>query len=487
MYRKTCSVSLIFLVLVSNSAVAGLLSVFKYEDGRTNWQYIANGGGGFLILLLTITAIVLLISRRKLRESNYALKQIRDQLEQRVAERTATLNDSNRLLQETNTLLETEIEKHKKTSEQLRSSESYIKNILESMPLTLIGLTKDGTITQWNKEAKITTGISPEDALGNNLWNTYHTIYVTAERIHEAIKNKETITYRHNDRGYGHYEVIIYPLTGPSDTEVIILIDDVTKQVKSENKLIQRDKMSSMGELAAAMAHDINIPLNTIVKDISHIQTHLDNAIQTGESLSQETREELNCLLLDSIEQGQLAAGVIENLIAFSGMQNSERQSTDITELMEHTLDLAAEMLSSPKGLTFKEIAIVRDFESNLPPVPCLGAELQQVFLSILRHAFHAMTNNGREDLVPTLKIQIMECYDYLWVRIQHNGTGLTLDEQQFIFEPYFGTDANNEDFDAGKRLSFPYFIITEHHEGHMAVTSDVEVGTTFHMQLPMK
>ncbi len=459
---------------------AGLLNVFKYEDGRTNWQYIANGGGGFLILLLTITAITLLISRRKLRQSNIELKEIKGKLEQRVEERTATLNDANKRLQ-------AEIEKHKETSEQLRASESYIKNILESMPLTLIGLDKTGTITQWNKQAQLASGIAPEQALGKNLWRTLHSIYVTSEKVQEAINSNKPVSYRHNDRGRGHYEVIIYPLSGPTNTEVVILIDDVTKQVESENQLIHRDKMSSMGELASAMAHDINIPLNAIIKDISHIQHHLRHTLRPGEVLKEEAIAPMNRLLLESIEQGQQAAGIIDNLIAFSRLHNTPKQPANMPELMDHTLELASEMLAAPEGMQFSDIHIVKDYQNPLQPLSCLAAELQQVFLSTLRHAFYAMTKVEQADYSPTIKIQIMECYDYLWVRIQHNGRGLTVQEQLSIFEPFFGTETlEAEQYDASKRLSFPYFIVTEHHEGQMAVTSDIDVGTTFHMQFPM-
>jgi signal transduction histidine kinase len=80
-----------------------------------------------------------------------------------------------------------------------------------------------------------------------------------------------------------------------------------------------------------------------------------------------------------------------------------------------------------------------------------------------------------------------MVCYDMLWIKVQHNGVGITNEEQQYIFEPFFThTPGKAEDYDAGKRLSFSHFIITEQHQGQLAVTSDLNVGTTFHLQLPL-
>ncbi len=92
----------------------------------------------------------------------------------------------------------------------------------------------------------------------------------------------------------------------------------------------------------------------------------------------------------------------------------------------------------------------------------------------------------------PTIKIQVIECYDALWIKVQHNGLGVSNEEQKFIFEPFFtNTSSDNDtldnDYEAGKRLSFSHFIITEQHRGQLAITSDMNVGTTFHIQLPLE
>ena len=144
---------LIFLTisLLSQPLSAALRMQFKYPDGSTNWQHVANWSGGILILLLSIAVINLFLTRRKVRKSNRELNEIRSELELRVQERTATLDESNRLLKETNKLLENEVDMHVSTAARLRASESYIKNILRSMPLMLVGVDKEGHITQWNK------------------------------------------------------------------------------------------------------------------------------------------------------------------------------------------------------------------------------------------------------------------------------------------------------------------------------------------------
>ncbi|MCW8942633.1 MAG: PAS domain-containing sensor histidine kinase, partial [Gammaproteobacteria bacterium] len=122
---------LVLLALQSPSAMA-ITDLFKDEYGNRNWQHVANYTGSTLLILLTIVTIYLLIARRRLRHANRELTAIRNELEERVQERTATLDQSNKLLQESNQLLEKEIAQHVITADQLRSSRSYINDILTS-------------------------------------------------------------------------------------------------------------------------------------------------------------------------------------------------------------------------------------------------------------------------------------------------------------------------------------------------------------------
>src|SRR5690606_38148654 len=158
----------------------------------------------------------------------------------------------------------------------------------------------------------------------------------------------------------------------------------------------------------------------------------------------------------------------------------------------DHTLALAQDIISEPSGLRFRDVVIEKHYEPGLPSVPGYVSELQQVFLSLFRHACHALGKARRPEFSPRVQVEVIECYDAIWIKVQHNGLGLTSEEQQDIFEPFFQNADNQnadsgQDLEAAKRLSFSYFIITEHHRGQMAVTSDVNVGTTFHMQLQLK
>ncbi|MGB5541619.1 MAG: PAS domain S-box protein [Gammaproteobacteria bacterium] len=478
----------ISIFLQSQPLYAGLKMQFKYPDGSTNWQHVANWSGAILILLLSIAVINLFFTRRKVRKSNQELKEIRSGLELRVQERTATLDESNRLLKETNKLLENEIARHVSTASRLRASESYIKDILRSMPLMLVGVNKDGQITQWNKRAEDITGLKAEDVLDRNLWDTYPIITVSPGQVSAAMEKVETITIKHSQRGQYYFDITIYPLQDQAETGVVILIDDVTKKILAENMLIQNDKISSMGELASSMAHDINTPLQSILLDLRSFQYLLSDSSQyMNEIKSSGVPEKLGSLLSHAYEKGEKVASIVHNLQDFARGRSDRKQLSNIVDVMEHTLELAGDVLSDPSRLKFVDIQIERNYEKDLPLIPCYVTELQQAFLSLFRHAYEALGRVEDPGHKPVIKIQMNVSYGSFWIRIQHNGVGLTNEEQLYLFEPFVRKDTPEVGYDAGKRLSFAYFIITEQHQGHMAVTSDINVGTTFHIQMLLK
>ena len=480
---------LVILTLQSSPAQAFITNLFKDEYGNRNWQHLANYTGGTLLILLSIVTIYLFIARRKAYQANLELTAIRNELEMRVQERTATLDQSNQLLLESNQLLEKEIAQHVITAEQLRSSESYIKDILTSMPLMLVGLDKSGYITQWNKQIEEVSAISSEDALGKTLWEAYPQATVLPKHVQQSIEENKIIHLKQSLRSLYHYDITIYPLQ-EQEAGVVILIDDVTKQTAAENMLIHNDKMSFMGELASTMAHDINLPLQAIMMDLRLFQRLISNRniSEPQQASDDDQAQTLNTIITDMSAKGEQVATIISNLLAFARSRSGEKQMADIVDVMENTISLANEVISASDDLPFKQIKLERNFEKNLPLVPCYITELQQVFLSLFRHACHALAlKKETEGFEPLIKVILSERYDNLWIKIQHNGRGLTAEEQMNLFEPFFTDKSAAEDFDASQRLSFSYYIVTEQHQGHMAVTSDIELGSTIHIQLPIR
>ncbi|PSL13190.1 PAS domain S-box-containing protein [Marinobacterium halophilum] len=465
------------LLLASSLAQASLLTPFRNEDGSTRWQYVANFSSGVLIILLTLVVIVLFTTWRRAKRYNIELEEIRAHLEERVKDRTAKL--------------EQEVAQHVVTTQRLQASESYIQNILNSMPLALVGMNKDGTITHWNRRAEQLSGIKAEAAISHNIWSIYPDMTVTPRHIEQALEQRKAVTLRYSQPGSYHMDITVYPLENYSEPGVVVLVDDVTRRVIAENMLIHHDKLSSMGELASAMANDINIPLQAILFDLRSFQNILDNGhLLPAENAPNADTERLHQLLQNAAENGQQVESVIRNLLQFARGRTGESQAANVIDILEHSLTQANDVLSRPDAMAFNSICIERHFESDVPQVPCYITELQQVFLGLFRHAYQALVEKAAKQdpaFTPTIKLYVGQSYDALSIRIQHNGTGLSSEEQMYLFEPYLHS-GNEEQPAAGadKRLSFAYFVVTEQHGGHMAVTSDPDVGTTFHIQLEL-
>jgi len=468
----------IALFALTLPAHAGIVELFKDEQGKTKWQHVANFSSSVLILLLVITVIFLFIAHRKARKSNFELNEIRKFLEQRVEERTANLRHANKAL-------EGEIKEHKDTTSRLSVSEAYIKSILDSMPLMLIGLNSDMEITQWNRWAETTTGMGPEIAIGKNLWDAYPTISLSPPQVEKVLQDKSTLTIKHSQRGQYYFDITLYAVQRQKDTGVVILVDDITKQMKAENKLVQRDKVSAMGELASAMAHDINSPLQTILSTLSVVRQQLAEKFQ--KDADEGLTNILTPMLANAEHSGKQASAIIQNLLEFSQSQGDTQQEYSLSRIVDQSLDIASALLSHHSGFRFSDIQIVRNYQDKIPNYPCVVSELQQVFLSLFRHAFHSLyTQLETGKFVPEIRVEINELYGALWVKIHHNGKGLSPEEQLEIFEPFFSNTSEEPACAIENRLSFSHFIVTEHHHGQMAVTSDMKLGTTFHIQFQL-
>lgn len=450
----------ILLLGLSVRAYADPFTMFRYEDGRTNWQYIANTSASLLILSLLIVLIFLVRAHVRARRSNRALTEIRATLEDRVAQRTEVLEE---------------------TAEQLRRREAYISSIVNSMPVMLIGLNDQLQVTQWNKTAEQITGRPFGDVTGQNLWSAYPSITLNEEQVQGVLKHGTTLQLKHTQPGQYSYDITIYRLKEHDDTGIVILISDITKQVNAESKVVERDKLSALGELASAMAFDISRPINTIFQHVSEAREKIESA-NLGDAQGR---------LLEEVEivrqSAQQATAIAQNLLDLSRTDSNAKQLADVPELMDGSIRVASELLNDVDGLAFSDVEIHRQYASDLPHISCFPAELQQVFTRLLRSAFYALkTAELHPGQKPRIHIEIGRFFDSVWIKVAHQGTPLDEEAQRHIFEPYFASAGESTSCPVEQRLSYPYFIVTERHRGHMSVTSD-EMGTCFNIQLDIQ
>lgn len=455
--------ALIIMLSTSLNAWADIFAVFRDEDGKTKWQYVANTSASLLILILLIVLFFLVRAHLRATRSNQALKEIKATLEERVAQRTESLQE---------------------TAEQLRKREAYITSIVNSMPVMLIGINEQMEVTQWNKTAEAITGRPFGDVAGKNLWSAYPRITLHVEQVQEVLSSGLTVHLKHTQPGQYSYDITLYRLKDHDevgDTGIVILISDITKQVNAESKVAERDKVSALGELASAMAYDISLPINTIFQQVSGARQKIE-AAELGA---------LKPALLQEVEtvrnSAQQARIIAQNLLDLSRSYRNAKQLAAIPLIMERSIELAGKLFIDMDGLSFKDLEIRRNYSADLPEISCFPDELEQVFTRLLRSAFYGLKAVPEDaNKPPVISIEISQFIDSLWIKIGHKGQCLSDDAQTDIFEPYFATSARTSSCPVEQRLSYPYFIITAHHQGHMSVTSNEQLGTCFNIQLSL-
>lgn len=446
-----------------------------------------------IVILLLVLQTLLIIGLQRSRLSNKrarkALKESQKALEEKIRERTESLYTTNNLLID-------EVARHEQTGRQLRETKLYLQSMINSMPSIIIGVTASGEVTHWNAAAENTFEIFSNDALGRKIIDLLPLFPVTLGAIKNSIRNGEPHAIQHtqNEEELKRYfEITIYPLISSTQQGAVIRVDDVTLKVTIENLMIQNEKMYSLGEVAAGIAHEINNPLSVILQNVQNIARRTDTNFPVNHTRAQELNIDLQQVsnylkareipqMLDSIrEAGERSATIVRNMLEFS--HNSQRKTSlvDIKHLIEQTI--ALNRSSYPKVQNDHSLQIITEFADALPPLHASAPELQQVILNLLRNAKQALTSNGVEQ--PTIWIRTYAQEHHLVIEVQDNGPGMTDTIHQHIFEPFFTTKELGSG--TGLGLSVSYFIITERHQGTIDVKTAPDKGSNFIIQLPLQ
>ncbi len=406
-----------------------------------------------------------------------------------------------------------DISESKKAEHELRYLRNYLANIIDSMPSVLIGVDQNGNVTQWNSEARRATGISPEEAMGRPLVDAFPRLTTERERVQQAMQNRRMLSnskQAYQTKGETRYEdITIYPLVGSDLDGAVIRIDDVTDKVNMEEMMIQNEKMLSVGGLAAGMAHEINNPLAGMMQVANVLKIRLtDDKIRANREAAdaqgismkmiQKFMEARNILkMLDQIrESGVRVSKIVTNMLSFSRKSDAVDGTHNLPKLLEQTVDLAGSDYDLKKKFDFRQIEILREYDENLPDVPCEVGKIQQVFLNILRNGAEAMQeeweNSGDESPDITRKkpkfifrIKNEPTLGMVRFEIEDNGPGIDEETRKRVFEPFFTTKPTGSG--TGLGLSVSYFIITENHSGTMSVESVPGQGTKFIIHLPVQ
>jgi len=269
-----------------------------------------------------------------------------------------------------------------------------------------------------------------------------------------------------------------------------IVLGKTLHDLKStQSQLIQSEKMASLGELTAGIAHEIQNPLN-FVNNFSEVNSELIEELE--EEAGKGNLEEIKVIAKDIKENeekikhhGQRAAGIVKGMLEHSRTSDGKKELTDINALADEYLRLAYH------GLRAKDKSFNADFktdlDSSLPKVNVIPQEIGRVLLNLINNAFYAVDKKAKEGIdgyKPEVIVTTKSHEKSIEISVRDNGSGIPDEIKDKIFQPFFTTKPTGQG--TGLGLSLSYDIITKGHNGSLEVDTTEGIGSDFIVQLPI-
>jgi signal transduction histidine kinase len=258
----------------------------------------------------------------------------------------------------------------------------------------------------------------------------------------------------------------------------------------TQAQLIHSEKMASLGELTAGIAHEIKNPLN-FINNFSEVSNELLDEMKTE---LQNNKKDEALEIADDLKQnlekinhhGKRADSIVKGMLLHSRGTSGEKTLTDINDLLDQYVNLAYHGMRA----TNKEfnITIEKDYDETLEKINVVPQDISRVFLNIINNACYAAYDKRKKDgdgFSPVLKVSTKKLGDKVEIRIGDNGNGIPKDILDKIFQPFFTTKPTGEG--TGLGLSLSYDIVTKQHGGELKVETKEGEGTEFIIQIPVK
>jgi signal transduction histidine kinase len=261
----------------------------------------------------------------------------------------------------------------------------------------------------------------------------------------------------------------------------------------AQDRLVQTEKLASLGQLTAGIAHEIKNPLN-FVNNFSALSGELIdelNEVLTTAVLDDKTREEIDELthmlkgnLEKVVQHGKRADSIVKNMLLHSREGSGEHRPVDINAIVEESLNLAYHGARAEKSGF--NITLKRDLDPAAGLIDLYPQEITRVFLNLISNGFYAATKrkeSGGEGFEPTLSATTKSLGNQVEIRIRDNGTGIPLEVKEKMFNPFFTTKPAGEG--TGLGLSMSHDIVVKQHAGKIDVDTQPGVFTEFIITLP--
>jgi len=361
-----------------------------------------------------------------------------------------------------------DLRERRRVKELIRKERDFSRTIIETADALIIGLDLEGRIVLFNRKCEEVTGYSKREILGRVIWDA-----LIPERCLEGVKKVfESSSFDQLPSRFenpwltksGEERMISWHTTNVKDAEgninlVLGIGIDITEQRKLEERMLQSEKLASIGELVSGVAHELNNPLTSI---LGYSQ------ILLGKARDIDLRKDLE-RIADSAER---ASKIVRNLLTFARRREPDGRKININEVLENTIELRT---YDPKC---SDIKIVKEFSPDIPPVSADFHQLQQVFLNLIVNAEQAISSARKGS---TIRIKTEEIGRNVRITVSDDGPGISRENLRKIFDPFFTTKEQG----TGLGLSISYGIVKDH-GGEIWAESQEGKGTIFFIELPI-
>ncbi len=378
---------------------------------------------------------------------------------------------------------------------------------LDAFSSAIITIDKTGMVQNFNKAAERIFGFSTSEILGKNVsclmpsavavqHDGYLQRYLDTQKITILGNRREVEGQRKNGEIFPAL-LRVNPMKIDGELFFFGVMDDISETKALQAQLVQAQKLEAIGQLASGVAHEINTPIQYIGDNLSALHDNVADIIAYQQALhdlaDQSLKPQLDALadqydlafiLEDSpkaIQQAQegveRVAEIVKAMKTFSHIeQGQNKQAVNLHEALTSALTISRN--------SYKYIAdIETDFSSDVGIVECYANELNQVFLNLIINAAHAIEE--KQAGMGLIRIVTRKLDGMVEILVQDNGAGIPEEIQEKVFNLFFSTKAVGKG--TGQGLSLSHSIIVEKHQGKLFFESSAGIGTTFHIQLPIK
>ena len=410
-----------------------------------------------------------------------------------------------------------DITDRKRSEDELRRTNVEMAQLVASIPSFLIGLTPQHRITRWNRAAERIFGIGGDSVLGKPVdecgiqWDRQKIAEaISLCRENEAPVRLDDIRFLRPDGKKGFLCVTVTSIEGVNGGPpgILLLGSDVTHRKILESQLVQAQKLESIGQLAAGIAHEINTPAQYVGDNARFLQeAHRDlegvhdlyerllvdlrsgnpteDLVRKIEAAIEEVdleyiRQEAPKAVLQLLDGIDRISRIVRAMKEFSHPGTDVKTNIDLNKAIESTITVARH--------EWKYVAeIVTDFDPGLPLVPCLPAEINQVILNMIINASHAVADALKQNgsgQKGTITIGTRALGEHAEIRISDTGTGIPENIRSKIFDPFFTTKEVGKG--TGQGLAISHSVVVDKHGGSITFDSEVGKGASFIIRLPL-